>query len=88
MPGTQALVVPAAKKHTATVLWLHGLGDTGIGWVGLGQNWRARGKFDHVKFIFPTAPSIPITINMGMHMPGWYDIVSPSSSYPHSPKEG
>jgi predicted esterase len=27
-----------------------------------------------VTFIFPNAPSIPITVNMGMRMPGWYDI--------------
>ena len=27
-----AYVVPAAKHHTATVIFLHGLGDTGAGW--------------------------------------------------------
>jgi len=42
----------------------------------LASNWRRRGKFDHVKFIFPNAPNIPITVNMGMLMPGWYDVVS------------
>ena len=26
------------------------------------------------QFIFPNAPTIPITVNMGMRMPGWYDI--------------
>ena len=29
---------------------------------------------DHVKWIFPTAPTRPITVNMGMSMPGWFDI--------------
>ncbi|KAJ5820608.1 hypothetical protein N7474_006199 [Penicillium riverlandense] len=67
-------VVPALKKHTATVIIAHGLGDTGAGWMALAQNWRRRGKFDEVAFVFPNAPSIPITCNFGMSMPGWYDI--------------
>lgn len=53
---------------------LHGLGDSGAGWIGLAENWRRRGKFDEIKFVFPNAPNIPITVNGGMHMPGWYDI--------------
>ncbi|EOD52397.1 acyl-protein thioesterase 1 [Neofusicoccum parvum] len=70
------LVVPALKRHTATVIVAHGLGDSGAGWMFLAENWRRRNKFDEVSFIFPSAPSIPITINMGMRMPGWYDITS------------
>jgi len=68
------LIVPALKKQTATVIMAHGLGDSGAGWVSLAENWRRRGKFEDVKFIFPNAPNIPITVNMGMSMPGWYDI--------------
>ncbi|CAG8375967.1 unnamed protein product [Penicillium salamii] len=67
-------VVPALKKHTATVIMAHGLGDSGQGWMALAQNWRRRGKFEEVAFIFPNAPSIPITVNFGMSMPGWYDL--------------
>lgn len=36
--------------------------------------WRHENKFPETKFIFPNAPQIPITVNMGMRMPGWYDI--------------
>jgi hypothetical protein len=37
--------------------------DTDIGFrVSLAENWRRRGKFEDVKFIFPNAPMIPITI--------------------------
>ncbi|KUJ23243.1 putative acyl-protein thioesterase 1, partial [Mollisia scopiformis] len=75
MPPPSALMIPAVKKHTATVIMAHGLGDSGAGWVSLAENWRRRSKFDEVKFIFPNAPTIPITVNMGMRMPGWYDIV-------------
>ncbi|KAJ5213914.1 hypothetical protein N7449_001083 [Penicillium cf. viridicatum] len=67
-------IVPALTKHTATVIMAHGLGDSGAGWVSLAQTWRRRGKFDEVAFIFPNAPDIPITVNFGMSMPGWYDI--------------
>ncbi|OGE48607.1 hypothetical protein PENARI_c027G11889 [Penicillium arizonense] len=68
-------VVPALKKHTSTVIMAHGLGDSGAGWMALAQNWRRRGKFDETAFIFPNAPDIPISVNFGMSMPGWYDIV-------------
>lgn len=40
----------------------------------LADQWRRQQKFPETKFIFPNAPTIPITINMGMRMPGWYDI--------------
>ena len=42
----------------------------------LAENWRRRNKFSETKFIFPNAPQIPITVNMNMRMPGWYDITS------------
>lgn len=32
------------------------------GRMSLAQNWRRRGKFDEVSFIFPNAPVIPITV--------------------------
>lgn len=41
--------------------------------------WRQKGKFLETKFIMPNAPQIPITVNMGMRMPGWYDIVRPKN---------
>lgn len=76
------LVFPALARHTATVIFLHGLGDTRDGWSFAVENWRRRQRLDEVKFILPQAPSIPITVNGGMRMPGWYDIVS--YLFPHS----
>ena len=41
MAGPAALVVPALKKHTATVIFAHGLGDNGAGWyVSLASVFR------------------------------------------------
>ncbi|KAK1999803.1 hypothetical protein LX36DRAFT_655137 [Colletotrichum falcatum] len=68
------LVFPAAGKHTATVIFAHGLGDTGKGWASAVENWRRRQRLDEVKFVLPHAPEIPITCNWGMRMPGWFDI--------------
>ncbi|KAK0729716.1 Phospholipase/carboxylesterase/thioesterase [Lasiosphaeris hirsuta] len=73
------LVFPATARHTATVIFFHGLGDTGDGWSFAVENWRRRQRLDEVKFILPHAPQIPIAINMGMRMPGWYDIAEMSN---------
>ncbi|WVR08963.1 acyl-protein thioesterase 1 [Kwoniella sp. DSM 27419] len=60
------------EVHTATVIFLHGLGDSGHGWLPVAKMlWKS---FPHVKWILPHAPAIPITLNRGMSMPGWFDI--------------
>ena len=59
-------------KQTASMIFLHGLGDTGHGWASLLNTIRP----DHLKVICPTAPVIPITLNLGFRMPGWFDITS------------
>ena len=63
------------KEATATVIWLHGLGANGHDFEPvvphLGLNESAM-----VRFLFPNAPSIPVTINNGFTMPAWYDIYS------------
>ncbi|XP_023326169.1 acyl-protein thioesterase 1 [Eurytemora carolleeae] len=59
-------------KQTATMIFLHGLGDTGHGWAGILNTLRP----DHLKVICPTAPVIPITLNLGFRMPAWFDLES------------
>ena len=56
------LVFPAASRHTATVIFVHGLGDTGHGWASAVENWRRRERLNEVKFILPHAPQIPISV--------------------------
>jgi predicted esterase len=51
---------------------LHGLGDTCEGWASVAPQLA----LPHVKWIFPTAPTRPITINMGAAMPGWFDLTN------------
>ena len=43
--------------------------------------------FEHIKFIFPNAPVLPITVNFGMAMPAWYDIASFDDSESRSDDE-
>lgn len=65
-------IVPAACKATAAVIFLHGLGDTGHGWAQAMAGIRT----PHVKYICPHAPVMPVTLNMNMAMPSWFDIIS------------
>lgn len=64
--------VPARGEARGSVVWLHGLGADGhdfepiVSLLGL----------PFVRFVFPNAPARPVTINAGMVMPAWYDVVS------------
>jgi len=58
---------------TATVILLHGLGANGNDFVPMVAELRLPAGLP-VRFIFPNAPSIPVTINGGYVMPAWYDI--------------
>jgi len=60
---------------TASIIWLHGLGATNQDFVPVVPELRLPTSLG-VRFIFPQAPSIPVTINGGMVMPAWYDILS------------
>ncbi len=64
---------PEESEVTASVIWLHGLGADGndfapiVPQLGLSHSTG-------IRFIFPHAPPIPVTINNGFVMPAWYDI--------------
>jgi len=51
---------------------MHGLGDTAAGFEDVAKMWSQ--TLPHIRFILPTAPTQPVTMNMGMSMPSWYDI--------------
>ena len=64
---------PTDGTHSGTVVLMHGLGDSGDGLADLAEMWAK--KLPHVKFILPTAEQRPVTLNGGMRMNAWYDIV-------------
>ncbi|TFK25921.1 lysophospholipase I [Coprinopsis marcescibilis] len=72
----QHLTLPAASKHTATVIFVHGLGDTGHGGEPLVAMFRSDPQLSHVKWVLPHSPVRPVKANMGIEMPSWYDIYS------------
>ncbi|CCE61243.1 hypothetical protein TPHA_0A01600 [Tetrapisispora phaffii CBS 4417] len=67
----------AAKIQPAkqALIFFHGLGDSGSGFSFLAEILQRDPAFSHTKFIFPNAPEIPITVNGGQEMPGWFDIL-------------
>lgn len=65
--------IETAPNPTASVILMHGLGADGNDFVPIA------GELDlsavgPVRFVFPNAPVIPVTINGGYEMPAWYDI--------------
>ena len=66
--------IDTAPKPSAAVIWLHGLGADGNDFAGLVPELDLTGC-PAIRFIFPHAPEIPVTINGGYVMPAWYDIL-------------
>ena len=74
---TQALEVieiETGPKPSAAVIWLHGLGADGHDFEPIVPELRLPASLP-VRFIFPHAPQRPVTINGGMRMRAWYDIL-------------
>jgi len=67
------ITIETAPDPDSAIIWLHGLGADGhdfepiVPQLGLSPNAR-------IRFIFPHAPAMPVTINGGYVMPAWYDI--------------
>jgi phospholipase/carboxylesterase len=58
----------------ACVIWMHGLGADGSDFVPIVPELQLPREHG-VRFVFPNAPEMPVTINGGHVMPAWYDIV-------------
>ncbi len=65
--------IETAPHPTATVIVMHGLGADGNDFVPI-ANELDLSSVGPVRFVFPNAPVIPVTINGGYQMPAWYDI--------------
>jgi phospholipase/carboxylesterase len=63
----------SAPSPTAAVILLHGLGADGHDFAGLVPELDLKGC-QGIRFVFPHAPAIPVTLNGGYAMPAWYDI--------------
>jgi phospholipase/carboxylesterase len=65
--------IETAPQPTATVVMMHGLGAGADDFVPLVPQLDLAGV-GPVRFVFPQAPTIPVTVNGGYRMPAWYDI--------------
>ena len=64
---------PQKEAVGAAIIWLHGLGADGNDFAPIVPQLPLPAGLG-VRFVFPHAPSIPVTINNGFVMPAWYDI--------------
>lgn len=64
----------ADRPANAAVIWLHGLGASGDDFAPIVPELQLPTELP-IRFVFPHAPQIPVTINGGFVMPAWYDIL-------------
>ena len=71
----EPLIIESPRPADACVIWLHGLGADRYDFVPVVKALEL--PTDHgVRFIFPQAPTRPVTINGGFPMPSWFDILA------------
>ena len=70
----ETIELETAPNPTAAVIWMHGLGADGNDFVPIVNEIDLSGA-PGIRFIFPHAPTRPVTINNGMAMRSWYDIL-------------
>ena len=68
------LEINPTSTATASVIRLHGLGADGNDFAPIVPEFNLPADLP-IRFVFPHAPSIPVTINGGFVMPAWYDIL-------------
>jgi phospholipase/carboxylesterase len=69
----ETVELQTGNNPTAAVIWLHGLGADGNDFVPVVNELDLNGA-PAIRFVFPHAPMIPVTINNGYVMRAWYDV--------------
>jgi len=75
MSHLEAVEIETGANPTCSVIWLHGLGADGHDFEPIVPELRLPAELA-VRFVFPHAPVRPVTINGGMSMRAWYDILT------------
>ena len=76
LPSLPPIELESGPNPTATMIVIHGLGADGNDFVPIAKQLDLS-SVGPVRFVFPNAPVIPVTINGGYPMPAWYDIAGP-----------
>lgn len=74
MAALETIEFETGPQPGATIIVLHGLGADGNDFEPIAQQLDLTAIGD-VRFVFPHAPIMPVTINNGFRMRAWYDIV-------------
>ena len=72
--GLEVIEIETGPAPQAAVIWLHGLGADGHDFEPIVPELGLPAT-KPIRFIFPNAPQRPVTINNGMRMRAWYDIL-------------
>ena len=81
MSTPETVEVQTAPDPEGSIIWLHGLGADGHDFEPIIPELRLPGSLA-LRFVFPHAPVRPVTLNGGMAMRAWYDIISLDRSGP------
>ena len=73
MTALPCIEIETAPNPSASVIWLHGLGANGNDFAPIIPQLHLS-ECPAIRFVFPSAPSIAVTVNGGYVMPAWYDI--------------
>ncbi len=74
LPLLETIEVATSDNPTAAVIWMHGLGADGNDFVPIVRELDLSGC-PGIRFVFPHAETMPVTINNGYVMRAWYDIL-------------
>jgi phospholipase/carboxylesterase len=69
----ETIEIETAASPVASVIWLHGLGADGNDFVPIVDELDLPAGVP-IRFVFPHAPMMPVTINNGYVMRAWYDV--------------
>jgi phospholipase/carboxylesterase len=70
----ETIEIESGPNPTVAVIWMHGLGADGGDFVPIVRELDLTGC-PAIRFVFPHAPTMPVTINGGYVMRAWYDIL-------------
>lgn len=71
----ETVEVLSGAEPRGSVIWLHGLGADGHDFEPVVPELALQGRLS-LRFVFPHAPFRPVTINAGMTMRAWYDVLT------------
>ena len=71
----QFIEVQTGENPVATIIVMHGLGADGRDFLPFAEQLNLT-SVGAVRFLFPNAPVMPVTVNGGYPMPAWYDILT------------